>query len=201
MKTGKLILLCLMAFLLSDGIVLAQGANHVQKLFSSAILEISGGSAYLDDFIHPQSGVEYPLFENSVHAALLINLFGSKHFKAGLQFNYLWTRFNHQNLDNYYILGVMARYDYPISGKFRLFGDLGLNTGNYCDCLEDESVETLPFKKDNIYYLGLKGGIAYEVVRPVWIYLGIAAYDELIKEPPFAYGYVQPLVGLQIHFE
>src|SRR5688572_29890163 len=178
----------------------AQNLTADEKKLSRAIFELSAGSVDVNDYTDPQNGDLYPLFDNSIHAALLISPFKSKTFKTGIQYNYIWNTINKKTLDNYYIVGLVGRYDLPLTRKFMLFGDININYGNYCNCEQVENVEELPFKKD-IVYAGLNIGLSYHLVKSLWLYGSISFYEELIKAPPYTYGYAQPLLGLQLQIE
>src|SRR5688500_12570189 len=122
MKRQLHYLLFLLNFLLVLETAGAQNSMNTDKPFSRATLEISAVSTVVDDYWDPVSGDYYPLFDNSINAAVLVSLFNSKHIKAGLQYNYLWTTFKKKKLDNYYMLGIVGRFDTSISRKWSLFG-------------------------------------------------------------------------------
>src|SRR5687767_11248649 len=111
----------LLNFFLVLGYAGGQNSMNSDKTFSKAIVEISAGSTVVDDYWDPVSGDYYPLFDNSINAAVLVSLFNSKHIKAGLQYNYLWTTFKKKKLDNYYMLGIVGRFDTSITRKWSLF--------------------------------------------------------------------------------
>ena len=117
---------------------------------------------------------------------------------VGINYNYLWTRYKQQTLDNYFYTGLNIRYDRPIKNHFRLYGELIADISNYCPCFKDVRFDNIPFKIDNTFYYGLGLGVAFKVYKPIWINIAINTYTLATKKYD-SYGYVQPIIGLQIH--
>ena len=177
--------------------IYGQNSNDSSRVFGHPGLEFSMGSAPLDEFVDPVSNEDYWFYENSVHGAFLIDI--TKHINIGLQYNYLWTRFQQETQSEHYIVGILGRYEHLFGKKLRLFGESSFDYGNYCPCIKDEGVDNYPYKKEDITYLGLGIGSSYQVIRSFRIYLSMAYYTLLEKQPPQHFEYFQPLFGIQYY--
>ncbi len=123
----------------------AQLPDLPSKPFRQGTFEVSAMSGVQDQYADPTTGVKHNYVETNGHFALLTNL--NKYWKVGIQYNYLTTRFNGKTLDNYFIAGLVGRYDRPLAKRFRIYGDITLSKGNYCTCVHDVRVDEMPFKK------------------------------------------------------
>jgi hypothetical protein len=98
-------------------------------------------------------------------------------------------------------MGLLGRYEYPIGKKFKVFGEASIDYGNYCPCIKDESADNFPYKKEDLTYVGLGVGSSYQIIGQFRIYLSLAYYNLLEKQPPQHFEYFQPLLGFQFQVE
>jgi hypothetical protein len=175
----------------------AQAPDLPSKPFRQATFEAAAMSGVQDQYFDPSTGVKRNYVETNLHFAALTNV--SKYWKVGIQYNYLTTRFNGKSVDNYFIAGVLGRYDRPLGKRFRIYGDLTLSKGNYCTCVHDVRIVEMPFKEENLTYVGAGLGLAFKVYKPLWI--NIALNHHAIMDKTFDnYNVAQPTIGFQLHF-
>ena len=174
----------------------AQVLDLPSRPFRQGTFEISAMSGVQDQYFDPTTGVKRNYVETNAHLALLTNL--NKYWKVGIQYNYLTTRFNGKTLGNYFIAGLVGRYDRPLAKRFRIYGDITLSKGNYCTCVNDVRIDEIPFKKENLTYVGAGLGLALKVYKPLWLNVALYHY-RIVNESLDNYNYAQPTIGLQLH--
>jgi hypothetical protein len=175
----------------------AQIPDLPSKPFQQGTFEVSAMSGVQDKYPDPMSGIKYNYVESNLHLAVLTNV--SKHWKVGIQYNFLTTRFNGKTLDNYFIAGVLGRYDRLLAKRFRVYGDITLSKGNYCTCVKDVRIDEMPFKKENLTYIGAGLGLGFKVYKPLWINVALYHYA-IIDKSIDNYNVAQPTIGLQLQF-
>ena len=189
-------------FLIFAFTILSQTFLFSQKIkepvipFTKLSMKAGIGSVPLDEFVVPGSGDTALFNENSIHASAAVNL--GRYIYFGLHYNYVWTRFDRNTVDEHAIYGIFGRFDYPLSKRFHINGDVSVNLGNYCPCNPDVRVDNFPYHKEDLSYLGLHFGGSYKVAEPFWVFISIATYDLLISNELPHYGYFQPLIGVEM---
>lgn len=186
----------LLIFFSISFVATAQVTGINNSPFRRVIFEASVTGFPLDKYPDITTGKNYYFYENSIHLALMTNM--TKYLMFGFNYNYLWTKYKQETIDNYFFAGLNIRYDRPIKNRFRLYGDIIADIGNYCNCIKDVRVDNMPFKIDNSFYYGLALGLSIKVYKPIWINLAFNSYV-LINKKYDSYGYVQPVLGIQFH--
>ena len=76
------------------------------------------------------------------------------------------------------------------SQKSNVFVELSGNKGNYCTCYPN-----FPYTRENLYYLGIGGGVNFRLHKQFFLDIGFTNYDILnnIKEK---YNYTQYIIGI-----
>ena len=144
----------------------------------------------------PGTGRKYNYYENSLHLAILTNV--SKYWLVGINYNYLWTRYKKQTLDNYFFAGINGRYERSIDNRIRFYGDILAEMGNYCSCVKDVRFDNMPYKIENSFYYGVGLGVNYRINKSIGLTVGHNRYY-LIGKKYDSYGYGQLILGIQIH--
>ena len=153
-----------------------------------------------NDYVDGTSGIEKQHLEYSINASLLTDV--AKHVQVGLHYNHIWTTYDGKFDDKFFILGLISRYNLDDSWKWlKVYGEGGLNMGNYCFCLNNVRVQNeLPFKLENMVYgsLGLGGQI--RLYKPIWLKFSFTKYLWLNKKSSIYYGGLNiPSVGIAIN--
>jgi hypothetical protein len=165
------------------------------KPFKLAIVEMFVTGFSLDNFVDPLTGTIHPFFENSAHIGIMTNV--SRYWRVGLNYNYLWTKFHKQLMGEYFIAGLNARYERPLAERWNIYGDVLLQTGNYCPCLKDvRNPDEFPYKQDKSWYGGFGVGVNYKIRRSLHLNLAVNRYM-LLGSKVYSYDYAQPILGLQ----
>jgi hypothetical protein len=80
-----------------------------------------------------------------------------------------------------YLLGTFVQYDFLPRYKERVYLEASWNYGNHCTC----GINGDPFKKDDLTYLGIGGGVTFPITKRFSVDLAMIAYfirsDELGK--------------------
>jgi hypothetical protein len=169
------------------------------KPFRLAIIETFVTGFPLDNYGDPSTGTAFAFFENAAHIGIMTNL--SEHWRAGLNYNYLWTKYNKQLIGTFFIAGLNVRYERSISKKFNMYADVLLQTGNYCPCLKDLSnPDEFPYKQDNRWYSGFGIGMNYKIYKALRINIAVNRYM-ILGSKVYSYDYAQPFVGLQWYIQ
>ena len=193
MKDILFINLCLLLSLTIE----AQVSETSNYPFKKAIFEASVMGNTQDDYEDvPGTGRKYRYYENSIHLGVLTNI--SKYWFVGVNYNYLWTRYKQQTVDNYFLTGVNIRYDRIVDENIRFYGDVLAEMGNYCSCIKDVRFDNMPYKVENSFYYGIGLGLAAKLNKTIWINVGFNRY-KLVNRNYDSYGYAQLILGVQIH--
>jgi hypothetical protein len=153
-----------------------------------------------DKILDNTTGIEEWFFENMLNAGLYTNI--SKRWQIGLHYSHIWNRFNGKPVGQFFVAGLSGRYNYIIN-KIRLYGDVGINSSNYCTCYKDVRFNNeLPFKKDDILYLSLGGGMSFRLYKSLWFKLGMTFNTWLNKDKSlYYYGFNYGNFGLQLDID
>lgn len=115
----------------------------------------------------------------------------SKRIHLGAEYRYMQLRGSTINFepDSYdtYMFGLFTQYDILDFDRFRLFGQLNINTGNYCACEKFRD----PFLVKNTHHLGWGAGINYRVWKDFSFDFSLV-YDYTLNKrnfDPYVYTY------------
>lgn len=200
MQASKRIKLSLLLIISFYSFVQSQETNYFpEKPFKS--LGIESYLSVLPNDYNNMSGISKLHLEFTYNISLLTNL--SSRWQLGLQYNYIWTKYDKVLIDKFYIAGVIGRYNYSLNRKLRFYGETGLNLGNYCFCLHDVRLpDELPFKKEKMIFTNLGLGATLKIYRSLWLKVGGASYIWLNKDKKIYYGgFNIPTIGLILNVE
>ncbi len=202
MKNTKIILILSIVFLINNDSLYAQKAADLpSRPFRQITFESFLTPGPLDDYLDPQTGMTKTFWEFTFNGSVYTNL--NKHFLFGLSYSHLWTRFNQKTLGKFFIAGLMGRYNYALTDKINIYGDVGYHVGNYCSCLNDVRNSTeFPFKREDMRYLSLGLGANIQLYKSLWLKVGGMGFLWLNNaDNVYYYGHNLPTIGLQLNFK
>ena len=97
---------------------------------------------------------------------------------------------------HYVVYGLFSQFNFLKSKEKRLFAEISFNRGNYCTCGNN-----IPYKMDNLYYLGLGVGYDYQIKKIPNLYLDFSiVFHNILNNMKRKYGYNIYIIGLNYRF-
>jgi hypothetical protein len=115
-------------------------------------------------FYTPDVGIEDEMIHHEITWNNNVSISITKKINLGAEFRYIRTSGSTRLLSPpdptvYYMAGLFSQIDILETEKFRFFGQLGFDIGNYCSC----DREADPFKLEDRRYLGWGFGVNYRI--------------------------------------
>ncbi len=187
--------------ILSDEVFSQKASELPSRPFRQVIFETNFSPLPLDEVFDITSGREKTFWELTLNTGVYTNI--NKHFLFGFNYSQIWTRFNAQNNNTYFMAGVEGRFNQSLTERINVNASLGYHIGNYCSCLNDvRNPNELPFKRENMRFLSIGVNGNFQLYKALWFRLGLSFYKWLNKADNIYYtGFNIPNIGFQLNFK
>lgn len=138
----------------------------------------------------------YLLFEHTLNVNLVYSL--SKRWRVGYQHLFIWETGREISTGYYNIGGVLGQYSFYRNDRYNIYAETSLNRGNFCTCESSSQFITVPYKRNDLYYLGLGIGFDYRLNKDFSAEFGFYNYN-IFNDIPMKYNHTQYIIGLVYH--
>ena len=176
-----------------------------QSSFANKVV-VGTSMTFIADWVGPSLFDENALTykEWTWHKNIAVNL--NKNIYVGINLQNIYTKgslFDINSIEEkiqYYIAGLFGQYHLVLSEKWKLFGELSWNRGNYCKCELDRDA----YEVEKLNYLGFGFGVDYALTEKLHLDIAMTPYlilhqSEISNESLFYHP--QYIVGVNYEFQ
>lgn len=176
-----------------------------QSSFANKVV-VGTSMTFIADWVGPSLFDENALTykEWTWHKNIAVNL--NKNIYVGINLQNIYTKgslFDINSIEEknqYYIAGLFGQYYLSVSEKWKLFGELSWNRGNYCNCELDRDA----YEVEKLNYIGFGAGFDYALTEKLHLDVAMTPYLILHKSEnsnESLFTHPQYIIGLNYEFQ